>query len=63
MTTDPQGWGDPLYDYHFLEVGHYYKKYWMLIVDYGVHEPAHKVHIQNLRPVPGTPLADAAGSP
>lgn len=63
LRKDPDEWGDPLYDLHTIGLTCCYGRHWMLIVDYGIHEPSRTVYIHNVRPYPGSHLADAAKSP
>ena len=58
LTQNPLRWGDPVYDYHHLELVVYRSVLDLIQVYYAVDHIRQIVYVQQISAVPGRPLAD-----
>jgi hypothetical protein len=61
LRTDPESWGDPLYDYRGLHLTVYRRYGPILLVNYAVHIDGTPVFVSDVQLRPGTPLDYAVG--
>lgn len=61
LRSDPEAWGDPLWDYRDLRLTFYRRYGPVVIVNYTVHIDGTPVFVRDVRLTPGSLLADLLG--
>jgi len=56
LRSDPELWGDPLWDYRQLHLTYYQRYGAVFIVRYSVHIDGTNVFVHEIRLTPGSPL-------
>jgi hypothetical protein len=61
LVHEPLTWGDIQFEYHAAKLARYQRTGPLIIVLYGVHHASRTVYLQEVKPTPGSALAQENG--